>query len=189
MWREDGSFRRYERFFFIFGFANIMTIPLVQIYAVDNLDASYFDLAMINVILVQGIMGVSMVFWGRRVDLHSPVALRGLLNLILSIDLLCLFLAPTIGWIYVGRVFRGLALGGGTLIWMLGPLWFAGSSKDAPVYTGIHAVLTGVRWAIAPFAGILLKKWFESDCRPVFLLCFVVLVLSGVALLFEERKK
>ena len=166
-----------------------MTVPLIQIHAVDKLDASYFDLGMINVILVQGITGASMVFWGRRVDLHSPVALRGFLNLVISIDLLCLALAPTIGWIYFGRVFRGLALGGGILIWMLGPLWFAGKSEDAPVYTGIHAVLTGVRWAIAPFTGILLKTWFGGDCRPVFLICFVVLLLSGLGLLFEARRK
>jgi hypothetical protein len=187
VWRTDRAFRRYESFFFLFGFANIMTIPLTQIHAVDNLHASYFDLAMVNVVLVQGVMGLSMVWWGRRVDLHSPVVLRGVLNLVFSVDLLCLGLGPTIGWVFFGRVFRGLALGGGTLLWMLGPLWFARAKGEEAVYTGIHSVLTGLRWATAPFVGIALQETIGSGARPVFLVAGGLLVLTGLGLLREAR--
>jgi hypothetical protein len=189
VWRTDRAFRRYESFFFLFGFANIMSIPLTQIHAVDQLKASYFDLAMINVVLVQGLMGLTMVSWGKLVDRHPPAALRGLLNLVFAVDFLVLFLAPTIGWVYLGRIFRGVAMGGGTLIWMLGPLYYARSARNAPLYTGIHAVLTGLRWALAPFVAVLLKGWFADDSRPIFLIGFVVLVLTGVGMLLEARRE
>jgi hypothetical protein len=188
VWKEDRRFRRYESFFFLFGFANIMAIPLTQIHAVEVLHASYLDLAMINVILVQGVMALTMVWWGRLVDRHPPSVLRGILNLIFALDFLALFLAPTIGWVYLGRIFRGISLGGGTLIWMLGPLYFARSPRQAAVYTGIHSVLTGVRWGVAPFAGVVLKEWCGNNSRPVFLIGFIVLLITGAAMLLESRR-
>ncbi len=187
VYREDRDFRRYENFFFLFGFANIMAIPLTQIHAVEALHADYFDLAMINVILVQGLMAATMVFWGRKLDRHTPGSLRGVLNIIFSLDFLFLALAPTIGWVYVGRIFRGIALGGGTLIWMLGSLYYARSSEQAPVYLGIHTVLTGVRWLMAPFAGVLLKRAFGHDARPIFFICFAVILTTAILMLYQSR--
>ncbi len=189
VYREDRDFRRYENFFFLFGFANIMAIPLTQIHTVEVLHADYFDLAMINVILVQGLMAATMVFWGRKLDRHTPGSLRGVLNIIFSLDFLVLALAPTIGWVYVGRIFRGIALGGGTLIWMLGSLYYARSSEQAPVYLGIHTVLTGFRWLTAPFAGVLLKQAFGHDARPIFFICFAVILSTAILMLHQSRRE
>jgi hypothetical protein len=187
VWREDRSFRRYEMFFFVFGFANIMSIPLTQIHAVDHLHANYFDLAMINVVLVHLLMALSMTAWGTRLDRTNPYRMRGILNLVLAIDFIVLALAPTIGWVYVGRLFRGVAMGGGTLLWMLGPLWFAKESRKEPIYTGIHAVLTGLRWSLAPFVAIWLKASFGTDSRPIFWICGAVLVVTGIGMLRESQ--
>ena len=189
VYREDRDFRRYENFFFIFGFANIMSIPLTQIHAVDVLGASYMDLALINVVLVQGVMAMTMAFWGRQLDRYSPGALRGILNVIFSVDFLILGIAPSIGWVYVGRIFRGVAMGGGTLIWMLGALWYARSKEDVPVYLGIHTVLTGLRWLVAPFAGVLLKWAFGQSARPIFLISFVVVLVAAIYMIIECRRQ
>jgi len=189
VWREDRDFRRYENFFFLFGFANIMSIPLVQIHAVDRLHADYFDLALINVILVQGIMAATMVFWGRKVDRYTPATLRGFLNMIFAVDFLVLSVAPTIEWVYLGRIFRGIALGGGSLVWMLGSLYYARSQKEAPIYLGIHTVLTGFRWLTAPYAGVLLKRAAGSDARPIFFASFVVVLLAAVWMLAVARRE
>lgn len=183
VWREDHAFRRYETFFFIFGFTNIMSIPLTQIHAVDRLGASYFDLAMINVCIVQGLMALTMVAWGNGLDRTTPSRLRGILNLVLAVDFLALALAPSIGWVYAGRTFRGIALGGGALVWMLGPLWFARDSSREPIYTGIHAFLTGVRWGIAPFAAVGLKALCGGDARPIFILAAAILVVIGTVMI------
>jgi hypothetical protein len=189
VYREDRDFRRYENFFFLFGFANIMSIPLTQIHAVDVLHADYFDLALINVVLVQGMMAATMVFWGKLLDHHTPSALRGILNVIFSLDFLALALSPTLGWVYLGRMFRGIALGGGTLIWMLGPLYYARSKENAPIYLGIHTVLTGFRWLTAPFAGVLLKQAFGQSARPIFLISFVVILVSALFMIREARRQ
>lgn len=189
VWREDRDFRRYELFFMVFGFANIMSLPLTQIHAVDELDANYFDLALINVVLVQGVMCATLGFWGKLVDRYPPAQLRGVLNLIFAVDFLFLAFAPTVGWVYVGRVFRGFALGGGSLVWMLGSLYYAGSPRRAPIYVGIHAVLTGLRWLVAPFVGVWVKALCGGDARPVFLFSFVVVVATGVGMIREGRRE
>jgi hypothetical protein len=156
---------------------------------VEELQADYFDLALINVVLVQGIMALTMVFWGKRLDRTSPGALRGVLNLIFAVDFLALAVAPSIEWVYVGRIFRGIALGGGTLVWMLGSLYYARSRELAPVYLGIHTVLTGVRWLIAPFAGVLLKQILGRDARPIFLVSCVLIVAAALFMIREARRQ
>lgn len=186
VWREDRRFRRYENFYIVFGFANIMTIPLTQIHTVDVLGANYFDLALINVAIVQGAMALSMGFWGKIVDRYPPAALRGILNLVFSIDLLLLAVAPAIEWVYFGRLFRGIALGGGALVWTLGSLYYAPSQEKVPIYMGIHTVLTGFRWGLAPFVGVAMKWAFAENARPVFLLSFLVVFAVGVGMIRER---
>lgn len=187
VWREDRDFRAYQNFFFLFGFANIMTIPLTQIHAVDVLHASYLQLALINVFIVQGLMAITMVFWGKLLDRHSPQRLRGYINLVFSIDFLVLAIAPRIEWVYVGRICRGVALGGGSLIWMLGSLYYARTPEKVPIYVGIHTFLTGFRWALAPFASVWLKAWFGNNARPVFLLAFFVVAITAVLMIRRSR--
>ncbi|MBI4584082.1 MAG: hypothetical protein HY717_08675 [Planctomycetes bacterium] len=189
IWREDKEFRRYQFFFLIFGFANIMTIPLTQIHAVEVLKADYFDLALINVILVQGLMALTMTSWGKLVDRYPPTVLRGILNLIFAIDLLALAFAPSLGWVFLGRICRGIALGGGTLVWMLGSLYYARSEEEVPVYLGIHTVMTGFRWAIAPFAGVWLMDLCGHNARPVFFICFLVIVGTAIWMILDARKQ
>jgi hypothetical protein len=189
VYRRDRDFRRYENFFFLFGFANIMSIPLTQIHAVEELKADYSDMAFINVVLVQGVMALTMAFWGRKLDRHTPNGLRGVLNLIFSLDFLFLAVSPSIGWVYIGRVFRGIAMGGGTLVWMLGSLYYARSKEEAPIYLGIHTVLTGVRWLLAPFAGVLLKQLFGHSARPIFFLSFLVVLISAILMLRDARRE
>lgn len=187
VWWEDKEFRRYENFFFIFGFANIMTIPLTQIHAVDELHASYFDLAMINVVVMQVLMALTMGFWGKLIDRHSPSRLRGFINVIFSVDFLVLALAPSVGWLYLGRACRGIALGGGTLIWMLGALYYARTPEKVPIYLGIHTVLTGVRWAVAPIFGVWAQRLFAGNARPVFLIVFLVILSTALWMIRSSR--
>ena len=188
VWRQDHRFRRYEQLFFVLGSCNIMVIPLIPIHAVERFDANYSELALVCVAIVQGTMALTMVFWGRRIDRGTPSGLRGWLNLILATELLLLAIGPSIEWMYCGALFRGAALGGGTLLWMLGPLWYA-RDGDEDIYTGIHACLTGLRWVIAPFLGVLLKDLCHDDARPAFLVAMTLLIVTGLALLRDGRRE
>ena len=189
VWKQDARFRRYEIYFCIFGFANIMSIPLVQIHSIDALGADYRDMALINVVLVQGAVALTMPFWGKMLDRHSPLKLRGVLNLFIAAEYLGLMLAPTIGWVFLGRILRGVAVSGGSLVWMLGSLHFADRREDVPIYLGIHSCLTGMRWLAAPFLGVFLKSHFGDDARPVFLLSSIVIVVTAVLMLRDARRE
>ena len=189
IWREDHRFRRYQIYFCTFGFANIMSIPLTQIHAVDFLDADYPDMALINVVLVQGVMALTMPFWGRKLDRHSPLSLRAILNLFAAADYLIFAIAPTISWVYFGRVFRGIAFGGGSLVWMLGSLHFAKNRQDVPIYLGIHSVLTGARWLVAPALGVFMKKLFADDARPVFVLSATIMIVCAFLMLRDVKRE
>ena len=78
-----------------------------------------------------------------------------------------------------------LTIGGGTLIWMLGSLYYARSEKEAPIYLGIHTFLTGLRWAVAPFVGVLLQDLCGNNARPIFALSAVVILFTAVVMLRE----
>jgi len=72
---------------------------------------------------------------------------------------------------------------------MLGSLYYARSKEDAPIYLGVHTVLTGVRWLLAPFAGVLLKGLFGMSARPIFLISFVVVLASSILMLRQSRSE
>jgi hypothetical protein len=185
--RQDREFLRYQVMFFVFGFTNIAMTPLVAIHVVDELRATYFDLAMVDVIIVQATMAASLAWWGRRVDRHGPISLRAVLNMILAVDLIVLALAPSVEWVWFGRVFRGVAFAGGSLVWMLGPLHFARGGADPAVYAGIHSFLTGLRWLLAPFCGYLLRACSNGDARPIFGGGALILIGTAFAMFREAR--
>ena len=61
------------------------------------------------------------------------------------------------------QVVRGVANGGAMLAWQLGHNDFA-DRRQVMTYIGVHATLTGVRGATAPFIGMLLfEGWGESS--------------------------
>jgi hypothetical protein len=64
-------------------------------------------------------------------------------------------LLGSLAWVAAGRVVLGIARGGGTLAWNIGHNDFA-KPERAGAYMGLHATLTGVRGAFAPFLGVAL---------------------------------
>jgi len=74
-------------------------------------------------------------------------------------------LAGSVFWIGCGRVVYGIARGGGNLAWALGHNDFAHPER-AGLYMGVHATLTGLRGAFAPFLGMLLYLGADSRVLP-----------------------
>jgi hypothetical protein len=62
-------------------------------------------------------------------------------------------------------VILGIARGGGTLAWNIGHNDFA-KPERAGAYMGLHATLTGLRGAIAPFVGIALYAGVGAQELP-----------------------
>jgi MFS family permease len=187
--RENRRFLRYQSRFFWFGFANLMLNPVVTLYISDpayGVDATEADVVMLTSVVTFALMTLTTPVWGRLLDRYNPVFLRSWLNLFWSFDILILILTPRVEWLYVSRVIRGIAWGGGQLLWMLGSLYFAPREKAA-LYQGAHTFLTGVRGFVGPFVGSALLGWIGM--RPTMALGWAMMVASGVALLLASREE
>jgi hypothetical protein len=64
-------------------------------------------------------------------------------------------------WLALGRFLTSLVNAGGTLAWQLGHNDFAPKERLS-AYMGIHVTLTGVRGAVAPFAGMALYLGWDA---------------------------
>ncbi|MAE97253.1 MAG: hypothetical protein CL910_21590 [Deltaproteobacteria bacterium] len=169
--RDDPMFARYLTWQFLMGVSNMMTEPIVVYVVSRELAASFSVSVALTFALPMGIGMLLLPLWASYIDRvhitefrsrHSWLfvasqAITGIGALLGSL--------PVIG---LGRVVLGVARGGGSLAWQLGHNDFARPER-AGLYMGLHATLTGVRGAFAPFLGILLYLGFaESALLPAF---------------------
>ncbi len=164
---------------FLFGFANIMTRPALTIYYVDpefGVNADYFQLSLLTAIIPNAIMFATVYFWGRIYDRVDVIKLRGILQLVWSLELLICFLTNRIEFLYVSVAIRGFAAAGSSLIWNIGVIRFA-PPREVPLYMGIHTFLTGVRGIIAPHVGIFIKA--AAGVHAVFIIGFAAMLVAG----------
>jgi hypothetical protein len=172
------SFLMFEVAYFLFGFGNLMTVPLMVILITKpeyGINASYFEAMLLQAVIWQLGIIVAAPFMGKLVQRFNPLLLRGVLTLSFAVDL-CLmymgFATQSILPLYIGKGIRGFTMAGGMLLWELGPMYFARDKEKAPTYIGIHTVLTGIRATISPWVGASLATAFSLGSA----------ILTGVAL-------
>jgi hypothetical protein len=176
--RKNRSFLVFEIAYFLFGFGNLMTMPLLVILITKpeyGIDASYFEAMLVQVVIWQAGIFVAAPFMGRLVGRYNPILLRGVFTLFFAVDLILVFvgyLHASLTPLYLGKAIRGISMAGGMLIWELGPMYFARNKEEVPTYVGIHTVLTGVRALVSP--------WVGASLAGLFTLGFAV--LAGAAL-------
>jgi hypothetical protein len=163
---KNRSFLVFESAYFLFGFGNLMTVPLMVILITKpeyGINASYFEAMLLQAVIWQLAILVAAPFMGRLVQRYNPLLLRGIFTLCFAVDLVLMYLGcatASIAPLYIGKMIRGGTMAGGMLIWELGPMYFARGKEQAPTYIGIHTVLTGVRALISPWAGAALASAF-----------------------------
>jgi hypothetical protein len=172
------SFLVFEAAYFLFGFGNLMTIPLMVILITKpefGINASYFEAMLVQSVIWQlGILFASP-FMGKLVQRYNPILLRGILTFSFALDLCLMFLGyytASILPLYLGKAIRGVTMAGGMLLWELGPMYFAKNKEQVPTYVGIHTVLTGVRALVSPWVGASLAMTFTLGSA----------ILAGIAL-------
>jgi len=188
--RKDHRFRRYEFSFSIFGFANIMTLPILPLFLKKELGISYENAGLILVTMPMMIDVLLLPLWGRLLDRHNPLLMRAIFNLIFAGGMLFYPLAHSLWTFAAGRAIVALVQGGSGLVWTLGINYFA-RRADVPVYMGLHQSLTGIRGLVAPFAGIALAALFDSY-RLVFFVAFLLMVFGTLIMIGEvvrERRR
>jgi MFS family permease len=181
--RHDHRFLRYEIAFFLFGFANIMTLPIIPFFLEEDLGIRYADAGLILVTLPMILDIFMLPLWGRTLDRQNPLLMRAIFNVIFALGILTYWASTSLLVFATGRLIVAFVQGGSVLVWVLGVNYFA-RHDEVPVYMGLHQTLTGIRGVIAPFVGTGLAALFASN-RAAFLAAFI-LMMSGTLVMINE---
>jgi MFS family permease len=156
--REDPLYARYLLWQSVLGASNMMIEPAVVLLVSRELAADTgTSVALITAIPV-GLGVLLLPLWAAYVDRVHVAEFRAKHSWLWAVSQAVTgvgALLGSLGWVAAGRVILGIARGGGTLAWNIGHNDFARPER-AGAYMGLHATLTGVRGAIAPFVGIAL---------------------------------
>ncbi len=176
---EDKAFRWFAFAVFVYGFGNLMSIPVCTMYQVDVLHISSAQIAILN-ITTQVVWLVSYVLWGRIIDQVSPLKIV-LANTILGVVLPLNHVLATRVWMLLPMaVVNGVVAAGIELSYFNSVMYFSTPANSA-LYQGMHSLLLGLRGCIAPFVGAGMAQWLSSagyDIRWAFG-AGIVLVIAG----------
>jgi hypothetical protein len=166
--REDPHYARYLVWQSILGASNMMIEPAVVILVSRELAASTaMSVALITAIPV-GLGVLLLPLWAALVDRMHVAEFRAKHSWLWAISQAATgvgALLDSLAWVAAGRILLGIARGGGTLAWNIGHNDFA-KPERAGAYMGLHATLTGLRGAIAPFVGIALYAGVSASDLP-----------------------
>ena len=162
--REDPIFARYLSWQFLLGTSNMMIEPALLVLVSRELGASYTVSILITTVLPLGLGMLTLPLWAAYLDRVHIAHFRSRHSWLWCVSQLITWAGALSGSLVVvalGRSVLGTARGGGMLAWQLGHNDFAHPER-AGLYMGLHATLTGVRGAIAPFLGVLLYVGWDG---------------------------
>jgi hypothetical protein len=166
--REDPLFARYLGWQFLLGVSNMMIEPAV-VYAVSRELGAGYGMSIAIVAVAPNLLSMATLpLWAGWVDRMHAAEFRAKHSWLWVFSQFVMgigTLAGSVLWIGFARVVFGVARGGGNLAWSLGHNDFAHPER-AGLYMGVHATLTGLRGAFAPFLGMLLYLGAEPRSLP-----------------------
>ena len=153
----DRRFVLYQVGFWFAGFANHMAHAFVaeslKVDALASDRAVFWIVAVIPALCMAG----SAPLWGRLLDRMNPMSGRALFNSIqcVAYGFHCFGGVTLQAWPFlVGSILHAVGMGGSTINWLTGSLYFADRDRVA-LYNSIHVGLTGLRGLLAPLVGVL----------------------------------
>ena len=158
--RKD--YLRFEIAFMIYGIAFMMTLPVVPIFLVDELQLTYGEIGLSRGTAFQLVMIAGVPLFGRMFDRSTPHKLAGQSFFILAFFPLVLLSAKyfdgNIRFLLViaSFVIFGTALSAVAVLWNLSSMRFIGKDEDAGQFQSVHIAATGVRGLFAPMLGYLI---------------------------------
>jgi hypothetical protein len=163
--RQDPHYSRYLLWLSLLGASNMMIEPAVVVLVSRELAADTTTSVGLITTLPIGLGVVSLPLWAAYVDRVHVAEFRAHHSWLFAISQALTGVGALLGslaWIAAGRALLGIARGGGSLAWNLGHNDFAPPER-AGLYMGVHATLTGLRGAIAPFLGVALYVGVERQ--------------------------
>jgi len=186
--RENPSFRWFSLAVFVYGFGNLMSVPVCTIYQVDVLKISSAQLATLNIV-TQVVWMLSYVFWGRIVDRANPLRVVLVNTLMGAVMPLNHIIATEVWMLLPMAIVNGVVYAGIELSYFNSVMHFS-TPEDTARYQGVHNLLLGLRGCVAPFVGAGMAQWLlrgGRDVRWVFLIG-MLLVLAGAWLQWRGLK-
>ncbi len=162
--RTDPVYARYLAWQFLLGSSNMMTEPIVLYVVSRQLAADYTTSIALLTVVPTALAVATIPLWAGYVDRVHIAEFRARHSWLWALSQALTAVGAITGslaWIGAGRALLGLARGGGMLAWQLGHNDFAHPER-AGLYMGLHATLTGLRGAYAPFLGMALFLGFAG---------------------------
>jgi MFS family permease len=175
---EDRRFLWFMLVTFLFGFANVMAITVYPVFQVDELRITATQVAVLaNATTL--VWMFSFPYWGRYVDVRSPVKALAITIAITTLVPLNYFFA-TNGWMLLpGALLYGTVLAAVELSYFNAVMCFTSDGRESH-YQSLHSFATGIRGIIAPFVAMALYSVFKHSGVPV---RFVFLIIMAMMLM------
>ena len=167
--KKRPDYFRYELAFMIYGVAYMMTLPVVPIFLVDDLQLTYAHIGISRGTAFQLVMILAIPFFGRIFDRSTPhrmsIGAFSLLSLYPLTLLGAKFLDGNLRFIMVLLSFaiQGFAISSVMVLWNLSSMRFTGPGEDAGQYQSVHIAATGIRGLFAPLLGYAVMKTFGNE--------------------------
>lgn len=180
VFRGDHAFRQYIIAFFVFGFSNIMAVPVYVLYQVDKLQITNEFVSLMA--FIASLMSLAFYYIGGRfMDRKGPVKITMVLYAFNMIIPLVYLLSRSVWPLIIVAAVTGVMNAGLDLSALANTMHYAGKKSVAP-YFAIHITLLGVRGTLAPLLGPFLVGHLSY---PGFFL--VVFIINGIGLWMATR--
>ena len=171
--KQDPVLRRFETAFFLFGFGNLMMMPLVPILLVDRFHASNFFVG--ELAFVTALARLSTLYlWGHRIDRRGGIAVTRDNLFLMAFVPLCYAFAQGLSLFLLAALISGAAMAGLELGVMSSCIVLA-KGKDPAMTMAVHQTFLGARGILAPVVGILLSHLFGFRIAFISSSCLVLL--------------
>ncbi len=180
--RENPVFGYVLMAWFLFGFANLLLMPQRIEYLADpryGIGLTAGQIAFIIGGTTEAVRLIVTQVWARLFDRFNFIKLRIVLVLMILVSIAIYYNTTSIPVIFLATVLLAAAHGGGSIAWTLWVTKFSPPHETAR-YMSVHTFLTGVRGAMAPFAGYFLVE--HLGIRGTALFSCVLIALSLVIL-------
>lgn len=153
---NDHPYRRYIIALFVFGFSNLMAIPVYVLYQVDQLHVSNEFVSLMA--FITSLMSLAFYYIGGRwMDRKGPIKITIMLyafNLLIPL----VYLLSRSTWpLIIAAAVTGIMNAGLDLSALGNTMHYAERRSVAP-YFAIHITLLGIRGTLAPLAGPFLAE-------------------------------
>ncbi len=162
--RDDRHYAGYMAAMFVIGTGNLMLTAPLTLTLADQFGLSALASMVITSSLPYLVIPFVIPFWTRLLERRHVVRFRVFHSWVFvaaQATVLVAAVTNRLELMYLGSMFLGAAMAGGSLVWHLGHLDFAPPHR-ASQYMGVHVTLNGVRGVLAPILAVGIFRWLRA---------------------------